>query len=49
MDSKRTYTVWVGGGEANDRLLTHNEALSLASQYEDDGYDDVVIEDLSNR
>ena len=40
---EKIYSVWVGGGEVNDNYLTKNEAISLAKEYEDDGYDDVVI------
>lgn len=37
------YTVWVGGVEANDYMLTRGEADRLAAEYEADGYDDVVV------
>lgn len=37
------YTVYVGGTEVNDFYLTKPEAEHLASLYEEDGYDDVVI------
>jgi hypothetical protein len=37
------YTVFVGGMEVNDYLLTISEASTLASKYIDDGYDDVEI------
>jgi len=40
------YTVWVGGGEVNDYLLSKDEAEALAKAYIDDGYDDVVIEKI---
>ena len=40
-----TYSVWVGGTEVNDYLLTYNQAKRLAKQFKESGYDDVVIED----
>ena len=45
----KNYTVWVGGGEVNDYLLTKEEAEELAQEYIDDDYDDVIIEDVSKR
>lgn len=41
---KSNYSVWVGGGEVNDSLLTLQEATQLAEWYVTQGYDDVVIE-----
>ena len=38
------YSVWVGGVEVNDFYLSFDEAKLLASQYSDEGYDDVKIE-----
>lgn len=38
------YTVWVGGVEANDHLLSESEAIELAQHYKSEGYDDVQIE-----
>lgn len=40
----RLYSVWVGGVEVNEYLLTKDEAEALAGEYEVDGYTDVVIE-----
>lgn len=40
---KRFYTVWVGGVEVADDLLTIDEANKVAQSYIDDGYDDVEI------
>ena len=40
----REYTVWVGGGEVTDRLLTSEQAEALAAHWIASGYDDVVIE-----
>lgn len=48
MDGK-LYTVWVGGTEVNDYLFTdYGDALDFASEYIDNGYDDVSIEDVSS-
>ena len=38
------YTVWVGGVEVNDCLLTKDQAERLARCYIADGYADVQIE-----
>ena len=46
---RKTWTVWVGGGEVNDSYLTHEQAMKLQSQYIDDGYDDVVIENVKHK
>lgn len=37
------YSVWVGGIEVNDHLLTKDEADKVAQQYIDNGYNDVDI------
>lgn len=37
------YTVWVGGGEVNDHLLTQRAACVLANNYFNEGYDDVKV------
>ena len=42
----KNYTVWVGGVEVNEVLLTKTAAENLAKQYRDDGYDDVQIESV---
>lgn len=39
-----TYTVFVGGCEVNDFLLTKQQARNLAQEYIDDGYDDVCVQ-----
>ena len=44
MDNK--YTVWVGGTEVNDVLLTEKEANRLKEVYLGRGYDDVEIEEV---
>jgi hypothetical protein len=38
------YTLWVGGGEVNDHLLTLEEVKILEEEYISRGYLDVVIE-----
>ena len=40
------FTVWVGGVEVNDYYLTEEEAENLAEEYRNDGYDDVVIDEV---
>jgi hypothetical protein len=41
------WTVWVGGGEINDYLLTEKEAQELAQIWKDKGYDEVAIERIA--
>ena len=43
----RTYTVYVGGSEVNDYLLTHDEATELAAYWREQGYDDIAIEQVN--
>ena len=38
------HSVWVGGVEVNDYLLSRQQAEELAEEYKADGYDDVVID-----
>lgn len=45
MEEGKLYTVWVGGTEVNDYYLTYEEAMDLADDYIEDGYDDVSIEE----
>ncbi len=40
------YVVWVGGQEVNDFQLKLKDAENLAYEYIEDGYDDVVIEEV---
>lgn len=42
-NKERLFSVWVGDGEVNDYKLTQQEALRLANEYLDNGYDDVQI------
>ena len=37
------YSVWVGGVEVNDYLLSKRDAKRVAEEYKNEGYDDVVI------
>ena len=39
----KTYTVWVGGTEVTDYLLTKKEAVALANAFIEDNYDDVCV------
>jgi len=41
------HTVWVGGGEVNDYYLSETEAHTLASSYLTQGYDDVIIQEVT--
>ena len=43
---KKIYSVWVGGGEANDYYLNWIEASQLALSYIGNGYDDAIIENI---
>ena len=40
------YSVWVGGTEVNDHLLTKKLATAIASIWTDEGYDDVIVEEV---
>ena len=39
----RIYSVWVGGVEVNDYLLSWSDAHTLAASFTERGYDDVAI------
>ena len=41
------YTVWVGGSEMSSNLLSYSQALKIVKVWEDFGYNDVVIEEVS--
>jgi len=41
------YTVFVGGAEVNDHLLTWGEAVLLSQSYDAQGYDDIAIVDTN--
>lgn len=40
------YTVWVGGGEVNSNLLTKAQAISIANDWFNRGYTDVIVEEI---
>jgi len=40
----KKYSVWVGGIEVNDYLMTYNEAKKIKSMYLNLGYDDIIIQ-----
>ena len=44
METKR-FSVWVGGSEVNDFLVTKEVAESIAEDWRNKGYDDVVIDE----
>ena len=44
----KLFTVWVGGVEINDYYLSKDNAYKLAQKYIDNGYDDVIVEEVSN-
>ncbi len=43
------YTVWVGGMEVNDCMLLKEDAEELAESYREDGYTDVIVENVEER
>jgi len=45
-DTTGNWTVWVGGGEINSHLLTQSKAISLANEWFNRGYDDVVVKEV---
>ena len=40
------WTVWVGGGEVNSHYLSLSEAVNIARAWIDEGYSDVVVEEV---
>jgi len=48
MNNKATWTVWVGGVEVNNYLLTQAQAEELAQAWRNDGYDDAVAENTED-
>lgn len=40
---KKRFTVFVGGVEVNDHLLTREEAETVVEAYQAEGYDDVAL------
>jgi hypothetical protein len=46
---KKKYTVWVGGGEVNSHYIeSKEEADSIAEEWREKGYDDVVVEEIED-
>jgi len=43
-----TYTVWVGGVEANNYPVSLDVAHDIADEYIGQGYEDVEIEEIKN-
>jgi hypothetical protein len=41
------WTVWVGGSEMSSNLLTRGQAVSIANDWFNRGYDDVVVEEVA--
>ena len=46
---EKEFTVWVGGTEVNDYYLTKVDALALSDDYLNDGYDDVIVENINEK
>lgn len=46
-DMEKCYSVWVGGIEVNDFLLTKKQAEDMARSWRAKGYDDVVIDNYN--
>ena len=42
-----SWTVWVGGSEMHSHLLTKGKAISLANEWFNRGYDDVVVKEVA--
>lgn len=43
METKKCYSVWVGGMEINHNYWTKEFASSIANHYKHLGYDDVIM------
>ena len=41
------WTVWVGGSEMSSNLLTKGQAVSIANDWFNRGYSDVVVEEIA--
>jgi len=41
------WTVWVGGSEMSSNLLTRGQAVSIANDWFNRGYQDVVVEEVA--
>ena len=43
-----SWTVWVGGGEISQNLLSFSQALKIVEVWKGLGYEDVVIEEVAS-
>ena len=43
-----SWTLWVGGSEMHSHLLTKGKAISLANEWFNRGYDDVVVKEVAS-
>jgi hypothetical protein len=41
------WTVWVGGSEMSSNLLTKGQAVSIANDWFNRGYQDVIVEEVA--
>ncbi len=41
------WTVWVGGSEVNLCYLSQQQAQNMAQAWIDEGYDEVIVEEVS--
>ena len=41
------WTVWVGGSEMNNNLLTKGQAVSIANDWFNRGYNDVQVQEIN--
>ena len=41
------WTVWVGGSEMNSNLLTKGQAVSIANDWFNRGYNDVQVQEIN--
>lgn len=47
--TEKSWSVFVGGTEVNDFLMSLTDAERLAGEYVDDGYDDVALYQYKTR
>ena len=45
----KSYSVWVGGGEVNPGYLKEEDAERIANAWRSMGYEDVIVEEVSER
>ena len=46
MKELKNWTVWVGGAEVKDYLMTYEEAITIYEEYEALGYTDIKMEKI---